>query len=108
VLGRDLASTIIIDNSPHSYIFHPENAVAISTFIDEPEDCVSARASSCSSRLLRWEQRELRDGNRSVTAEGPETGNRASVQGRAARKTDLRSGVGCSKLRSSADALRDG
>lgn len=40
MLGRDLASTIIIDNSPHSYIFHPENAVAISTFIDEPEDCV--------------------------------------------------------------------
>lgn len=47
VLGRDLASTIIIDNSPHSYVFHPENAVPISTFIDEPEDCVSAST-------LRW------------------------------------------------------
>ncbi|GBG64730.1 hypothetical protein CBR_g46276 [Chara braunii] len=38
VLGRDLHSVIIIDNSPHSYVFHPENAVPISTFIDDPND----------------------------------------------------------------------
>lgn len=37
-LGRDLAHTIIIDNSPHSYIFQPFNAVPIGTFIDNMED----------------------------------------------------------------------
>jgi TFIIF-interacting CTD phosphatase-like protein len=28
-LGRDLHSVIIVDNSPASYIFHPDNAVCI-------------------------------------------------------------------------------
>ena len=28
-LGRDLSQVIIIDNSPASYIFHPDNAVSI-------------------------------------------------------------------------------
>ena len=37
-LGRPLASTIIVDNSPHSYMFQPECAVPISTFVSEPED----------------------------------------------------------------------
>lgn len=37
-LGRPLASTIIVDNSPHSYVFQPENAVPIGTFIDEKDD----------------------------------------------------------------------
>lgn len=37
-LGRDLSSTIIVDNSPHSYIFQPANAVPIGTFIDDMED----------------------------------------------------------------------
>lgn len=37
-LGRDLSSTIIVDNSPHSYVFQPANAVPISTFIDDMED----------------------------------------------------------------------
>lgn len=27
-LGRDLRKTVILDNSPASYIFHPENAVS--------------------------------------------------------------------------------
>lgn len=31
-LGRILPSTIIIDNSPASYIFHPEHALSISTW----------------------------------------------------------------------------
>ena len=29
-LGRDISESIIIDNSPASYIFHPNNAVPIS------------------------------------------------------------------------------
>lgn len=37
-LGRQLADTIIVDNSPHSYVFQPSNAVPISTFIDDMED----------------------------------------------------------------------
>lgn len=37
-LGRDLAHTIIVDNSPHSYVFQPSNAVPIGTFIDNMED----------------------------------------------------------------------
>ena len=37
-LGRDLANTIIVDNSPHSYVFQPENAVPIGTFIDDMDD----------------------------------------------------------------------
>lgn len=28
-LGRDLRKTVILDNSPASYIFHPENAVSV-------------------------------------------------------------------------------
>lgn len=31
-LGRELSKVIIIDNSPASYIFHPENAVSPSIF----------------------------------------------------------------------------
>lgn len=38
VLDRDIASTIIIDNSPNSYLFHPENAIDCSSFIDDPRD----------------------------------------------------------------------
>ena len=34
-LGRDLRNTIIVDNSPHSYIFQPFNAVPIRNFIDD-------------------------------------------------------------------------
>jgi len=37
-LGRDLAQTVIVDNSPYSYIFHPQNAFPISSFIDNPND----------------------------------------------------------------------
>lgn len=33
-LGRDLRKTLILDNSPASYIFHPENAVS---GLDEPQ-----------------------------------------------------------------------
>jgi RNA polymerase II subunit A small phosphatase-like protein len=37
-LGRPLASTIIVDNSPHSYVFQPDNAAPVGTFIDDPAD----------------------------------------------------------------------
>mmetsp|Transcript_21890 Transcript_21890/g.31405 ORF Transcript_21890/g.31405 Transcript_21890/m.31405 type:complete len:296 (-) Transcript_21890:96-983(-) len=38
LLNRPLHSTIIVDNSPNSYLFHPENAIDCSSFIDDPRD----------------------------------------------------------------------
>jgi RNA polymerase II subunit A small phosphatase-like protein len=38
LLDRDLSQAIIIDNSPNSYVFHPENAIDCSSFIDDPRD----------------------------------------------------------------------
>jgi len=38
LLDRDLCQSIIVDNSPSSYIFHPENAIDCSSFIDDPQD----------------------------------------------------------------------
>ncbi|XP_072253988.1 carboxy-terminal domain RNA polymerase II polypeptide A small phosphatase 1-like isoform X2 [Leuresthes tenuis] len=37
-LGRDLNKVIIIDNSPASYIFHPENAVPVVSWFDDTSD----------------------------------------------------------------------
>ncbi|XP_038642580.1 carboxy-terminal domain RNA polymerase II polypeptide A small phosphatase 2-like isoform X3 [Scyliorhinus canicula] len=42
-LGRDLNKIVIIDNSPASYIFHPDNAIVLL-----PEECYSG-SSLCSS-----------------------------------------------------------
>jgi carboxy-terminal domain RNA polymerase II polypeptide A small phosphatase len=38
LIDRDLSQAIIVDNSPSSYIFHPENAIDCSSFIDDPSD----------------------------------------------------------------------
>lgn len=37
-LGRPLHDTIILDNSPASYIFHPTNAVPVSSWFNDPHD----------------------------------------------------------------------
>ncbi|EFO90775.1 CRE-SCPL-1 protein [Caenorhabditis remanei] len=37
-LGRNLNQCLIIDNSPASYAFHPENAVPVTTWFDDPAD----------------------------------------------------------------------
>eukprot|EP00128_Syssomonas_multiformis_P019007 Colp12_sorted_trinity150504_noHs@14723 len=37
-LGRDLRTVIIIDNSPASYVFNPENAVPIGSWFDDTND----------------------------------------------------------------------
>ncbi|XP_033473865.1 uncharacterized protein LOC117251546 isoform X1 [Epinephelus lanceolatus] len=37
-LGRDLNKVIIIDNSPASYIFHPDNAVPVASWFDDMSD----------------------------------------------------------------------
>jgi len=38
LLNRDLTQAIIVDNSPNSYIFHPDNAIDCTSFIDDPND----------------------------------------------------------------------
>ncbi len=38
LLNRDIKNTIIVDNSPASYKFHPENAIDCSSFFDDPND----------------------------------------------------------------------
>ncbi|CAK5085267.1 unnamed protein product [Meloidogyne enterolobii] len=37
-LGRDLRKVVIIDNSPASYAFHPNNSLPIRTWFDDPDD----------------------------------------------------------------------
>lgn len=37
-IGRSLSQTIIIDNSPISYLFHSDIAIAISTWTSNPSD----------------------------------------------------------------------
>ncbi|XP_033943209.1 carboxy-terminal domain RNA polymerase II polypeptide A small phosphatase 2 isoform X1 [Pseudochaenichthys georgianus] len=37
-LGRDLNKTLILDNSPASYIFHPNNAVPVVSWFDDMDD----------------------------------------------------------------------
>jgi RNA polymerase II subunit A small phosphatase-like protein len=37
-LGRPIDQTIILDNSPASYIFHPNNAVPVSSWFNDPHD----------------------------------------------------------------------
>ncbi|KAL3105014.1 hypothetical protein niasHT_028546 [Heterodera trifolii] len=37
-LGRDLRRVIIIDNSPASYAFHPDNSIPVRTWFDDPND----------------------------------------------------------------------
>mmetsp|Transcript_10586 Transcript_10586/g.11420 ORF Transcript_10586/g.11420 Transcript_10586/m.11420 type:complete len:310 (-) Transcript_10586:821-1750(-) len=38
VLNRDISQTIIVDNSPMSYIFQPENAIDCTSYFDDPSD----------------------------------------------------------------------
>jgi len=37
-LGRDLHNVVILDNSPASYIFHPENAIPCTSWFDDKDD----------------------------------------------------------------------
>jgi len=38
LIDRELSQSIIVDNSPNSYLFHPDNAIDCSSFIDDPND----------------------------------------------------------------------
>lgn len=37
-LGRDLKNVVFIDNTPSAYMFHPENAIAIISWYNNPHD----------------------------------------------------------------------
>lgn len=37
-LNRDLKRTIVVDNSPNAYLWHPEHAIDIVDFVGDPED----------------------------------------------------------------------
>lgn len=37
-LGRPLSGTVIVDNSPASYLLQPDNAVAIKSWFNDPDD----------------------------------------------------------------------
>lgn len=37
-LGRELHHTVIVDNSPYSYVFQPENAIPVSSWFHDPND----------------------------------------------------------------------
>ena len=47
LINRDLTQSIIVDNSPNSYIFHPENAIDCSSFIDDPYDRELEQIGAC-------------------------------------------------------------
>lgn len=54
-LGRNLKDTIIVDNSPNSYIFQPENAIPILTWIDDMTDNKLAQLAPVLDLLSKFE-----------------------------------------------------
>jgi len=37
-MGRDIKSIMIVDNSAHSYAFHPDNAIPCETWFSDKQD----------------------------------------------------------------------
>lgn len=61
-LGRPIGETIIIDNSPASYIFHPKNALPVSSWFNDPHGALRCRHISlvlifrgCLAQTLSWQ-----------------------------------------------------
>jgi carboxy-terminal domain RNA polymerase II polypeptide A small phosphatase len=49
LLNRDVARSIIVDNSPMSYTFHPGQSVRLSCFLDTEIICLVEYAIDCGS-----------------------------------------------------------
>jgi len=69
LLGRDLESVLIVDNSPIAYSFNPDNAIPISSWFEDPNDRelfdlipilkALAKESSIPNTLRELKQRKL-------------------------------------------------
>ena len=51
-LGRPLDRTIIIDNSPASYLFQPQNAIPVSSWFEDKNDTLLRGEISTISKAL--------------------------------------------------------
>jgi RNA polymerase II subunit A small phosphatase-like protein len=87
LLGRDARTTIIVDNSPASYLFQPENALACDTFIDDAADReLFVLMDFLEQRVPRMRAREReRGGERARNTSARAKKRRAVVEARRAR-----------------------
>lgn len=57
-LGRDMGRILIVDNSPESFVFQPENAVPIESYFGGGDDAVLPEMLVFLKRVDRWVQKE--------------------------------------------------
>jgi hypothetical protein len=53
LLGRDIKDIILVDNSPNSFLFQPENAYHIKSFFDDKEDRELYRLTEFFERIVK-------------------------------------------------------
>jgi RNA polymerase II subunit A small phosphatase-like protein len=83
-MGRPLPHLIIIDNSPHPYIFNPENAIPCTSWFDDQSDTELLHFLVLLSRLADSKVdnviKELKRGTTAVTGSYEEVGERPTAQ----------------------------
>ncbi|VDK45115.1 unnamed protein product [Anisakis simplex] len=80
-LGRDLKKVIIVDNSPASYAFHPDNAIPVQSWFDDVNDSELLQIIPLLEQLANAESiySILRNSNEDIRrSSSPETQNDAS------------------------------
>lgn len=72
-LGRDLNKVVIVDNSPASYIFHPDNAVPVASWFDDMTDTELSDLIPFFERLSKVENvySVLRNANHNMNSNSP-------------------------------------
>jgi len=78
ILNRDLRRTIIIDNSPSSYIFNPDAAIGCTSFVDDPNDMELKHICGFLLKLKDCEDVRCRTGLWKDWKEGQEVGSAES------------------------------